>query len=300
MTDVQRTYPTATGRGLVSVDWLADHLDEPDVVVLDCRFVMTERGPIAGRDEYRAGHVPGAHFADLANDLSDTSQAIGFAVPTPEAFAAAMGRLGVGDGRRVVLYDDRMEMPGMVFSSIWAARVWWMLRWIGFDDAALLDGGLGAWRDAGLPMATGDEVAVPGTITTRVRPGLIVDRSAVAAAIGDPDVTLVDVLTPGSYDGSTPMYARPGHIPSAINLPVFDLYDETGRFLPDDVIAERLAALDGRRTITYCGGGIAASATAFALTRLGRDDVAVYTASLQEWAADATNPMVAGPTPDGN
>lgn len=101
-------------------------------------------------------------------------------------------------------------------------------------------------------------------------------------------------------DGSSPIYPRPGHIAGAINLPVFDLYDADGRFLPDDEIARRHAPVDGRRTITYCGGGIAASATAFALTRIGHPDVAVYTASLQEWAADPDNPMVAATTPDGD
>lgn len=163
-----------------------------------------------------------------------------------------------------------------------------------------LDGGFGAWRDAGRPLASGDRRAEPATLTPRVRTGLVADRDEVAAAIGDPEVALVDVLTPDSYDGSSPMYGRPGHIPSAINLPVSDLFDEDGRFLPDNEIARRHAAIEGRRTITYCGGGIAASTTAFALTRLCHSDVAVYTASLQEWVADPANPMVTGSTPNGD
>lgn len=285
---------------LVSAKWLAAHLADPDLVVLDCRITMTEQGPAPAHQDYATAHVPGAVFADLINDLSDTARPIGFAVPTPAAFCAAMGRLGVGDDTRVVLYDDRMELPGMTFASIWAARVWWMLRWVGFDRAALLDGGFGAWRDGGHPIGSTVELATAATLTPRPRPELIVDRDAVAAAVGDPDVTLVDTLPPASYDGSSPMYQRPGHIAGAINLPVFDLYDADGRFLPDDEIARRHAPVEGRRTITYCGGGIAASATAFALTRLGHPDVAVYTASLQEWAADPDNPMVAAPTPDGD
>lgn len=163
-----------------------------------------------------------------------------------------------------------------------------------------LDGGFGAWRDAGRPLASGDRRAEPATLTPRVRTGLVADRDEVAAAIGDPEVALVDVLTPDSYDGSSPMYGRPGHIPSAINLPVSDLFDEDGRLLPDNEIARRHAATEGRRTITYCGGGIAASTTAFALTRLCHSDVAVYTASLQEWVADPANPMVTGSTPNGD
>ncbi|CAN5376429.1 3-mercaptopyruvate sulfurtransferase [soil metagenome] len=282
---------------LVSAEWLAAHLADPDIVVVDCRITMNEQGPAPAHSAYSAAHVPGAVFADLVNDLSDTTQPIGFAVPTPAAFCEAMGRLGVGDNTRVVLYDDRMELPGMTFSSIWAARVWWMLRWVGFDHAALLDGGFGAWRDGGHPLSSGVEIATAATLTRQTRPQLIVDQDDVRAALEHPDITLVDTLTPASYDGSSPMYARPGHITGAINLPVFDLYDTDGRFLPDDEIARRHAAVDGRRTITYCGGGIAASATAFALTRIGHPDVAVYTASLQEWAADPDNPMATNPAP---
>lgn len=282
---------------LVSAEWLAAHLDDPDLVVVDCRITMTEQGPAPAHGAYSAAHVPGAVFADFINDLSDTTRPIGFAVPTPEAFCETMGRLGVGDNTRVVLYDDRMELPGMTFSSIWAARVWWMLRWVGFDRAALLDGGLGAWSDGGHPPSSAAEVATAATLTPQTRPQLIVDQDEVRAALKNPDIAVVDTLPPTSYDGSSSTYARPGHITGAINLPVLDLYEPDGRFLPDDEIARRHAAVDGRRTITYCDGGIAASATAFALTRIGHRDVAVYTASLQEWAVDPDNPMTTNPAP---
>ena len=284
---------------LVSAGWLAAHLDDPDLVVVDCRITMTEQGPAPAHHDYATAHVPGAVFADLVNDLSDTTRPIGFAVPTPGAFCEAMGRLGVGDDSQVVLYDDRMALPGMTLSSIWAARVWWMLRWVGFDSAALLDGGFGAWRDGGHPLSSAVETSVTATLTPRPRPQLIVGQDEVRAALGDPEITLVDTLPPASYDGSAPSYARPGHITGAINLPVFDLYDADGRVLPDEEIARRNAPVEGGRTITYCGGGIAASATAFALTRIGHGDVAVYTASLQEWAADPGNPMVTGREPGG-
>ena len=130
---------------LVDAEWLAAHLDDPDLVVLDCSVVI-DFGPAgtttsSGRGPFDDGHIPGAAFADLIDDLSDTDQPIGFAVPAPEAFCAAMGRLGVGDGSRVVLDDTS--------GSMWAARVWWMLRWVGFDAAAVLDGGLVAWTAAG-------------------------------------------------------------------------------------------------------------------------------------------------------
>lgn len=205
---------------LVSAEWLAAHLDDPDLVVVDCRITMTEQGPAPAHRDYATAHVPGAIFADLVNDLSDTTHPIGFAVPTPAAFCEAMGRLGVGDDSQVVLYDDRMQLAGMTFSSIWAARVWWMLRWVGFDSAALLDGGFGTWRDGRRPVSSAVETAVTATLTPRPRPQLIVGQDEGRTALGDPEITLVDTLPPSSYDGSAPSYARPGHITGAINLPV--------------------------------------------------------------------------------
>lgn len=212
---------------LVDVDWLADHLGDDDLVILDCsvEFVTDDRGmrPVSGRDAYEASHIPGASFADLIADLSDTDREIGFAVPSPEAFCEAMGRLGVGDSSRVVLYDSSI--------SAWAARVWWMLRWVGFDRAAVLDGGFGAWTSAGHPAAAGraEPPARPATLTPSVRPGLIADRHDVLAAIDDDGVTIVDTLGPENYSGERPMYGRPGHIPGAINVFCMDLRDESGR-----------------------------------------------------------------------
>lgn len=275
---------------LVTADWLAAHLAEEDLVVLDCtvEFVTDADGmrPVSGRDGFDAAHVPGARFADLVVDLSDTGQPIGFAVPTPENFCSAMSRLGVGDDSRVVLYDATI--------SAWAARVWWMLRWVGFDRAAVLDGGLGAWRSAGHGCASGepDVPPRPATLTPRVRPELIADRHEVLAAIGDDAITIVDTLGPENYSGERPMYARPGHIPGAINVFCMDLQDESGRLEPGPATVARHGGDTSRRMITYCGGGIAASLNAFAMHRAGFGDVAVYTASLQEWAADPSLPLV--------
>ncbi|MCP4902140.1 MAG: sulfurtransferase [bacterium] len=236
-----------------------------------------------GRAAFDAGHIPGAGFADLLGDLSDADQPIGFAVPTPERFCEVMGALGVDDDSRVVLYDSN--------NSVWAARVWWMLRWVGFDNAALLDGGLNAWS-AGERQLSSEPVDRPaGKITPKVRAELIAGRDEVFASITDEDVHLIDALSPPVYRGEMAMYARPGHITGAVNIPVLSFLDESGQFKP----LEELAALHqgdrDARYITYCGGGIAASGSAFIMTRLGFTDVAVYTASLQEWAADPSNPM---------
>lgn len=273
---------------LVTTDWLARHLDDPDLVVLDCTVFLEPLDgggfrSVSGRARYEAGHVPTAGFADLVRDLSDPDSPLRFAVPTPERFCTAMGALGVGDGSRVVLYDGAFSM--------WAARVWWMLRWVGFDRAALLDGGIRTWTAEGRPLSTEPADRPIGTLTPSPRPELIADRDEVLASVGDGAVCLIDSLDPAQFRGERHTYGRPGHIPGATNTPALDLLDEGGRFRPLDELAGRYPADRDARTIAYCGGGIAASANAFTMARLGYRDVAVYTASLQEWAADPTTPL---------
>jgi thiosulfate/3-mercaptopyruvate sulfurtransferase len=283
------TQETPTIDTLVTAGWLGEHLDDPDLVVLDCtvHLEMTEGGGfqiLSGRADYDGGHIPSAGFADLMDDLSDGESPFRFALPTPEQFRAAMGALGVGNDSRVVLYD-RM-------GSAWAARVWWMLRWVGFDRAAVLDGGLGAWTAEGRPLSTEPADQPAKELTVSLRPALIADRDEVLAAVDDGDVWLVDAMPAPHFRGEMTLYDRPGHIPGASNIPSFSLLDDSGRYRPHD---ELVAMHDGdrdARVITYCGGGISASSNAFVMTRLGFTDVAVYMASLQEWAADPANPLV--------
>jgi len=276
---------------LVTAEWLQEHLNDPDLVVLDATVLIESDGsggfrPANGIENFAAGHIPTAGFADLMGDLSDAASPLGFAVPAPEQFAAAMGALGVGDDSRVVLYDAN--------TSSWAARVWWMLRWIGFDNAALLDGGQDAWTSAGFSLSTTAKSRPAKTLTVNLRPELIVDENAVRAAIDDDTVDIIDALTAEHFRGDFSMYGRPGHIPTALNVPVTSLVDESGRYKSLDELGTLFDTPRDKRTITYCGGGIAASGDAFVMHRLGFKDVAVYTASLQEWAADPENPMVTG------
>ena len=273
---------------LVSAEWLAEHLGDPDLVVLDATVLIESDAagnlrPINGRASYEAGHIPGAGFADLMGELSDQDAEFQYTLPAPEEFAAAMGALGVGDDTRVVLYD-RMGMA-------WAARVWWMLRWIGFDNAALLDGGLNAWTAAGGELSA-EPVARPATtLSVNLRPDLIAYQKEVRASIDDDSIRLVDALPEIHYRGEWTMYKQPGHIPGATNVPTASLFDETGRFRSDEEIAVLLGEEKGKRTITYCGGGIAASVDAFVMTRLGFTDVAIYDGSLDEWTSNPDNPM---------
>ena len=277
---------------LVSTQWLADHLDDPDLVILDCSVVFNGEDHrlqfISGQTEYEAGHIPNAGFADLTGELSDEVSTLRFALPPPERFCQVMGALGVGDDSRVILYDGSI--------AAWAARVWWMLRWVGFDNAAVLDGGLRAWKEEGRPLSTAPPTSRPRHLTMRLRPELVASRDETLQAVSDGGVCLVDAMTAEHYRGEVTLYERTGHLPGAVNVPVRNLLDDSGRFLPLDQLASLHDTDRHARTITYCGGGIAASASAFVMTLLGFDDVAVYTASLQEWAADPTNPLVVGST----
>jgi len=278
---------------LVTAEWLSDHINDPDLVVLDCTVLVEPTGDgdfriVNGRANYEEGHIPTAGFADLMGDLSDGDNPVQFAVPTPERFATAMSELGISDNSRVVLYDAS--------GSAWAARVWWMLRWIGFDQAALLDGGLAAWTAHGQSLSTEPVDRPAGTLTVALRPELIVDKDEVLAAIGDDSVSIIDARPEPQYNGEMSMYARPGHIAGASNVPMMSLIDETGRFRAPGELDEIFVGDRDTRSITYCGGGIAASANAFLMTRLGYKDVAVYTASLQEWAEDESLPMEVAPS----
>jgi thiosulfate/3-mercaptopyruvate sulfurtransferase len=273
---------------LVSAAWLEEHLDDPDLVVLDATVLIEPDGSggflsVNGRANFDSGHIPTAGFADLMGDLADGDSPMDFAMPSPEQFAAAMEALGVSDDSRVVLYDAN--------GSVWAARVWWMLRWIGFDRAALLDGGLNAWTAGERPLSTEPASRPVGQLTVKLRPELIADRDEVLASIEDDSVNLIDALPPAHYRGEMAMYERPGHIPGAVNVPVFSALNETGSYRSLDELASIFEGDRDGRAITYCGGGIAASSNAFVMTRLGFTDVALYAASLQEWTADPDLPM---------
>ena len=278
---------------LVETEWLAQHLDDPAVRVLECTVYLhpkPEGGFRAesGRAKWAESHIPGAGFADLTHDLSDRTSSLNYMMPPAEQFAEVMGRLGVGAGVRVILYDRAVNM--------WAARVWWMLRAFGFDAAAVLNGGWKKWTGEGRPVAADAGTRPPRTFVGKWRPELIVDKRAVLAGVGDRATCLLNALTPEQHAGTGGVaYGRPGRIKGSANVAARDLVDpQTHAYLPAGTLREKFkasGALDAGRVITYCGGGIAASSDAFVLTLLGKDDVALYDASLSEWAADASLPM---------
>jgi thiosulfate/3-mercaptopyruvate sulfurtransferase len=284
-------------RYLVETDWLAQHLADPGVRVLECTvYLQPADAPggfrvESGRAKWAEGHIPGAGFADLQEELSDRASSLRFMMPSAAQFADAMGRHGVGEGVRVVLYDRAVNM--------WAARVWWMLRAFGFDGAAVLNGGWKKWTHEGRAVATDDGARPPRRFVARPRPELIANKAGVLAALGEDRACVLNALSEERHRGGGGVpYGRPGRIAGSANVPAQELVDpETHAYLPVDVLRQKFAAsgaLDARRVITYCGAGIAASSDAFVLTLLGRDDVAVYDASLSEWAADPLLPMETG------
>jgi thiosulfate/3-mercaptopyruvate sulfurtransferase len=282
---------------LVSTAWLAARLDDPAVAVFDCTTHLIPDPKITyqvvpGRADFEAGHIPDAQFIDIQAELSDQRQAaLRFMAQPPEEFAAAMRRFGVSNDTRVVLYSTA--------NYWWASRVWWLLRRIGFDNAALLDGGFQVWQREGRPIETGPGRARPaGNVSVRQVRDLFVGKEAVLRAMGDGAVCTLNALTSQQHAGTGGnSYGRPGHIAGSVNLPAAHLLDPTtGTFLSAAAMRARFAdvgALD-RRVIAYCGGGIAATGDALALTMLGHEDVVVYDASLSEWAKDPALPMATG------
>lgn len=281
---------------LVETDWLADHLGDPGVRIFDCTTHLVPDPKITyrvvpGRADFEKAHIPGAGFIDVEADVSDTSQKLRFMVPTADAFADAMRRFGVNADSRVVLYSAA--------NPWWATRVWWLLRNFGHDNAAVLNGGLQKWRRENRPLEAGPAVPrTPGNFIVREVRNLMVGRDEVLAAIGDTATCTINALLPEQHQGTGGnSYGRPGRIAGSVNVPAAHLLDpETNAFLPPAELSARFArygALD-KRVITYCGGGIAASADAFVLVMLGHDDVRLYDASLSEWAADPSLPMETG------
>lgn len=275
---------------LVSTAWLEEHLHDEELRILDATVdVDVNTGEVvSGRARWERGHIPGAAFADLLVELSAPGEPLAFTMPSAQRFAAAMEKLGVGEGTRVVLYDARETM--------WAARLWWMLRAFGFDEAAVLDGGWVAWTSEGRPVSTEPAAQRASKFVARPRLGLIVGKEDVRRALGDGHTVLVDALSKREFSGELAFFGRPGHIPGAINVPARRMLDrQTQRFRSEAELRQMFApALAADRVITYCGAGVASASDAFTLHRLGHPDVAVYDGSMMEWAADPSLPLVTG------
>lgn len=287
---------------LVETDWLEQHLDDPDLRLFDCTVIAGPNpDPVTGRKfpfafesghpHFDEAHIPGAGFIDLLGELSDHSANLPLMMPSEQQFADAMSRYGIGEGARVVLYSSSEPM--------WAARMWWMLRAFGFDNAAIVNGGWAKWTAEGRAVSSAACSYPPARFTARLRPGFFVGKDDVVAAIGDDGVRTINALPPMMHTGSGgPVFGRKGRIAGSVNVPSGSLNDpETGAYLPAGELREifdTVRAGEAGRIITYCGGGIASSNSAFALALLGYDNVAVYDGSMFEWGNDESLPMETG------
>jgi thiosulfate/3-mercaptopyruvate sulfurtransferase len=267
---------------------------DPNLVVLDCRFDLGD--PKAGHGAYLNGHIPGAHFADLNTDLAS---AIGpktgrHPLPDPQVFAANLAAWGVHPASQVVVYDE--------VNGSFAARAWWLLRWVGHPTVAVLNGGFKAWLAAGGPTSPGEEGRAPRSLhaspaPARVDGDAVVDAAQVMSLLRDPKRLLVDARAAERYAGTVePIDAVAGHVAGAVNHPFATNLAADGRFLPPEQLRQRWAAeLDGRSpadVVAMCGSGVTACHNLLSLEVAGLHGAKLYAGSWSEWIRDPRRPIV--------
>ena len=271
---------------LVTTEWLAEAMGASDLRIVDC----TKHLAGTGRDalaEYEAGHIPGAVFMDLA-DLTDTANPVENMLPPAEKFASRMQSLGLGDGSRIVLYDDSAVKT--------SARAWFMLKMFGAHDVALLDGGIAKWKAEGRPLAQGKEQLRHRHFTAWQDDSNVRTKADVLANLHSKAEQVVDARGAARWSGAD-ADPRPGiaagHIPGSLNVPFTDLYNADGTFKDKAGLkaAFEAAGVDLSKPVTTsCGSGVTASVLLFALSLLGKEDTALYDGSWSEWGADPDTP----------
>lgn len=275
-------------RFLVETTWLAEHLHDPQLRVVDMRgYVRTvekdgvqDASYVGARDEYVQGHIPGALYVDWTSDIIDPDDPVEAQIAPPERFAEVMGRLGIGDQYLVVAYDAHP-------ASQFATRLWWALKYYGHDQVMVLNGGLPKWQRENLPLTDAIPVYPPATFTPVVRPELRATAEDVLALLGQQDVALIDAREQGQYTGAIVRgHSRAGHIPGALNIPREALIDAAGTFRSDEELAQVFATahvLPQQHVVAYCNGGVAATTVLFSLAMLDYPSLTNYDGSWNEW-----------------
>ena len=280
---------------LVSCEWLARHLSDPDLRVADVRWSLMDKGK--GYREYREAHIPGAVFLDVDTDLAaPRGNGPGrHPLPAPDDFAAVMSRAGIGSRTHVVAYDFG--------DGSTAARLWWLLRYFGHERVSLLDGGIKRWVVEGHPIETGVQTHAPAAFTPEPHPERVVDAAAVERLRADPRALVLDVRMTERYEGRRePVDPVAGHIPGAKNRPYPGNVRsaEDPRFLPSEELHEafeQLGAARAGRIACYCGSGVNACQALFALELAGFRDALLYAGSWSDWCSVPTRAVATGPEP---
>lgn len=297
---LEESEPGARDAVLVSTEWLEAHLGSPDLCVVDVRGTVRPPGSkpryVPKREEYDAGHVPGAVFVDWTRDIVDLGDPVPVQVAAPDAFAAKMSELGIGDDTLVIAYDD--------YHHVFAGRLAWALRYYGHDGVRIVDGGWPRWTAERRPISRDRPEHPAAHFTARVVPVLRRTADEVGSRLGRKDVLVIDARPPEQYDGTLSAARRSGHIPGARNVPYARLVDPaTGKFLSAVQLAQVFAesGIDVARlpaeVIVYCNGGVSCTVPLNALRLLGRNDVAVYDGSWNEWGNDPERPVASGGDP---
>ena len=280
-------------QNLVSVTWLNEQLHNPELRVFDCTNFAefdarsNKYQTASGRENWKRGHIPSSSYMEFIPGLTGDDTLYRNTLPTPEQFAKTLGELGIGNDSKVVLYDTE--------NSMWAARVWWMLHWIGFDNAVVLDGGFSGWKSK-FGAASNDFACYnAASLSCHTRANLFIDQIAMENALDDGSILIIDALGEAQFNGIESSLGLCGHIPGAINIPATSLLDPvTKQFLALKQLVKIFPQDRSTKTIIYCGSGIAAATNAFLMNQLGFKDVAIYMPGLQEWVQNQNLPIING------